>query len=1044
MRSYDNDAICNRKRATALLCGASALAMFAAAPAWAQDGKPGDTGDTVEEATAATPEAPAPTADTDVIVVTGIRAALETSQSIKRDADTFVDSITAEDIGALPDRSVLEAIQRVPGVSISRFEAADDPDHFSVEGSGVVIRGLTFVRSEFNGRDTFSANNGRALNFNDIPPELVGGVDVFKNQTADMIEGGIAGVVNLRTLLPFDRREQTIALSAEANWGDLAREFSPTISGVYSNRWDTDAGEFGLVVSANYSQQKSQSNGFQLGPLYPKNAGFTGAASSDDDDDNGSLNIAAPTSANVRQQDFNRERYGVAVAAQWASPDDSMLATAQFIRSEASNAWTEHTIQAEEDPPYRANDLFALGEFGTTPLDGPVFATRDDLTPIPVGALFSNGVISSANDGWHGRNGVRLTNFVRHSDTDTQTTDAAFNFKYTPTDRLKFNFDAQYIDSTTKAQDLTAHGVTHGNIALDLRGDEPSVGYQVSEADGNLFDSFTDPVSTYYRSAMDHFEDSEGEEWAFRGDVEYEFDEDNWFKSIRAGGRYADRDQTTRWSEYNWGNISEAWNGPGDAGQNIVDFSDGPADAFETFDFGSNFHRGGILQGNSQFLFIDDRIVKDRQLHSDFYNNDELFPNRQWQSRVARGEGNLFDFSEISDTSETTYAGYVRVDFGRDTGSFPKIDGNIGLRFVRTELRADGFNALDQIDGEVADLVAADDPALFAFFNTSAATPRSADRSDTQLLPSFNARIELDEGLYVRFAASKTISRPETGNLRAYRQLSANVSGIDDPDNPMGPPIDYTTDFRAQGGNPDLDPIESLNLDASVEYYFDNVGRVTFSAFYKALDNIIVSGTELTEAVEIAPGRDLQFNYFGAVNGGRGEIKGFEVAYADVFEFLPGPLGNLGMEANYTFVDQSRIPNGGLRPVGAIGVNVVDRSGQFNVGRLEGLSKHTVNVVGFYQDDLVEARVAYNWRSSYLLATTDVITTLPIVHESTGQLDATLKLNLTDWLQIYAEGQNLLSETVETSQIYNSNNDRILRSLFENDRTFTGGVRLTF
>ncbi len=1035
MRASDNDDIRMRKTGVTLLCGASAMAFVLAGPAFAQDGKPGDSGDTVQEATAAAAETPV---EGDVIVVTGIRAALETSQNIKRDADTFVDSITAADIGALPDRSVLEAIQRVPGVSISRFEAADDPDHFSVEGSGVVIRGLTFVRSEFNGRDTFSANNGRALNFNDIPPELVGGVDVFKNQTADMIEGGIAGVVNLRTLLPFDRREQTISLSAEANWGDFAREFSPTVSGVYSGRWDTDAGEFGLVVSGNYSQQKSQSNGFQLGPLYPKNAAYTGAAT----DPNDPTNIASPTSANVRQQDFNRERYGVAVAAQWANPDDTVLATAQFIRSEASNAWTEHTIQAEEDPPYRSGNLRALGDFGTTPLNGPVPGTRDDPTPFAVGSLFSSGVITSDADGWHGRNGVRLTNFVRHSDTDTQTTDAAFNFKYTPTERLKFNFDAQYIDSTTVAQDLTAHGATFGNIALDLNGDEPTVGYQVSDTPGNLFTDFTDPVSTFYRSAMDHFEDSEGEEWAFRGDVEYEFDEDNWFKSVRAGARYADRDQTTRWSEYNWGNVSEAWNGPGDANQNIVDFSEGPADAFEVFNYGSNFHRGGILQGNTQFLFVDDRIVKDRQLHSDFYNDTALFPNRQWQSRVARGPGNLFDFSEISETSETTYAGYVRVDFGRDTGSFPKIDGNIGVRVVRTELKADGFNALDQIDGEVATLVAANDPALFAFFNTSAATPRAADRSDTQVLPSFNARIELDDGLYVRMAASKTISRPETGNLRAYRQLSSGVAGVDDPANPMGPPIDYTLDFRAQGGNPDLDPIESMNVDASIEYYFDQLGRVTFSAFYKALDNIIVSGTQLTEPIEIAPGRDIQFNYFGAVNGGRGEVKGFEVAYADFFEFLPGPLQYLGLEANYTFVDQTRIPNGGIRPVGATGVN--DRSAQFDVGRLEGLSKHTVNVVGLFQNDLVEARVAYNWRSSYLLATTDVITTLPIVHESTGQLDATLKLNLTDWLQVYAEGQNLLSETVETSQIYNRNGDRILRSLFENDRTFTGGVRVTF
>src|SRR5690606_17576460 len=86
------------------------------------------------------------------ILVSGMRQSLQGAQDIKRNADTFVDSITASDIGSLPDRSVLEAMQRVPGVSIERFQAADDPDHFSVEGSGAVIRGMSATRSEFNGR----------------------------------------------------------------------------------------------------------------------------------------------------------------------------------------------------------------------------------------------------------------------------------------------------------------------------------------------------------------------------------------------------------------------------------------------------------------------------------------------------------------------------------------------------------------------------------------------------------------------------------------------------------------------------------------------------------------------------------------------------------------------------------------------------------------------------------------------------------------------------------------------------------------------------
>jgi outer membrane receptor protein involved in Fe transport len=151
---------------------------------------------TTQQAAQEDEDAADPQAGIEVIQVQGIRSSLRSSQAIRRDSEVVVDAITAEDIGALPDRSVTEALQRVPGVSIDRFRAGVDPDHFSIEGSGVVVRGLTWVRSELNGRDTFSANNGRVLSFSDVPSELMGGVDVYKSPSADLIEGGISGTIN--------------------------------------------------------------------------------------------------------------------------------------------------------------------------------------------------------------------------------------------------------------------------------------------------------------------------------------------------------------------------------------------------------------------------------------------------------------------------------------------------------------------------------------------------------------------------------------------------------------------------------------------------------------------------------------------------------------------------------------------------------------------------------------------------------------------------------------------------------------------------------
>jgi len=273
-------------------------------------------------------------AEDDEIVATGIRQSLKSAQDLKANADTFVDAITAEDIGALPDRSVSEALQRVPGVSIIRFSGANDPDHFDVEGSGVVVRGLPFVRSELNGRDVFAANTSGVLGFEDVSPELLGSVVVFKNQSADLIEGGIAGSIDLRTRLPFDGGgKRVIAGTIEGTYSDLSEEIDPSGSVLLSDTWDTKSGRFGLLVNGSLNNLTSRADSVQVAsfaradlgePLIPGGGGF-------------------------RTQDFDRERQAFAAAGQWENPDQTLLATAQFLRSDASVQWGENAFESGVD-----------------------------------------------------------------------------------------------------------------------------------------------------------------------------------------------------------------------------------------------------------------------------------------------------------------------------------------------------------------------------------------------------------------------------------------------------------------------------------------------------------------------------------------------------------------------------------------------------------------------------------------------------------------------------------------------------------------------
>jgi len=277
----------------ALLYGGVAMAQNTPVPAQAASA-PAQAASAAAPAKAASAAAPASAASAPPsgagvqslapVMISGQRAALQSAQKIKQDADEIVDSVVADDIGKLPDKSVTEVLQRMPGVTIDRTLNRADPqqgvgdgiNHFAAEGTSVSIRGLSYVRSELNGRDSFSANGGRALSFEDVPPELMSGVDVYKNPSAEQIEGAIGGLVNLRTAMPFDFKGPKGAFSVEASRSQLRGKTEPSFSGLLSNRWKTDLGEFGALVDLAHSKIATHSDGQQISPYYPRTNAVVG------------------------------------------------------------------------------------------------------------------------------------------------------------------------------------------------------------------------------------------------------------------------------------------------------------------------------------------------------------------------------------------------------------------------------------------------------------------------------------------------------------------------------------------------------------------------------------------------------------------------------------------------------------------------------------------------------------------------------------------------------------------------------------------------
>ncbi|GGC02513.1 TonB-dependent receptor [Novosphingobium endophyticum] len=492
-----------------------------AGPAWAQDA----ASDAGAGADTASVEA------VDAIVVTGIRASLANAQAIKKNSDTVVDAITASDIGALPDRSVTEALQRVPGVSINRFASAGDPDHFSVEGSGVVVRGLNFVRSEFNGRDAFAAGGyGQGIGFADVPAELLGSVEVYKNATADMIEGGLAGTVNLNTRKPFDNKGFHMGMDMQANYGDMAKKWTPTGSILISDTWETGAGTFGLLADVSYSRIRSRADGLQVTNYQTRDGSYTLSGNgsivcrnplpSDSDDfgtpspvaygtggfaakpgdacyeaaaagADGNADFAstryAPLGGQFRRQNFDRKRDGVALAGQFETADRAAVFTAQYLRSHSTNAWKEHTFESGSDlseyNTYPVGCQTNLSGAGTStqancPVGGFTNYTYDD------GGLFQSGYITNPGGAWRGSpfdsiwvplGGMQQNVASRQVFEEVTNQDFGLNGKIDFDDHWHLDLDFDYTKSVRNNTDISLIGGHFADEELDLTGSLPVI-----------------------------------------------------------------------------------------------------------------------------------------------------------------------------------------------------------------------------------------------------------------------------------------------------------------------------------------------------------------------------------------------------------------------------------------------------------------------------------------------------------------------------------------------------------------------------------------
>lgn len=1036
-----------------------------------------------EQANSNSSEAP------EVIEVKGQRGNIARAQDLKREASTFLDALSAADITALPDRSVTEAIQRLPGVTIERFAGANDPDHFGTEGSGVVIRGLTQTRSEFNGRSSFSANSGRGLSFQDVSPELIGSVKLYKNHTADLVEGGISGTVNLITKKPFDSVGENIAFTADLTRGTEREESSPTFSFLYSNRYETDAGEFGFLVNVARSELEGQSEGIQNGIAFDTRS---------IDIDGESVDAAITRGVGVRQKKDDRERVGGALAVQWRSPDKNTEVTAEYIRSDASLEWTERAVQHINDQQAVllpvAGTQFALDENGVLTqglLTGFQEFRANGYGPDDIGLNRLPNRSDWSENGGALPYGAYITQESRFRDDDSLVEDFSVNVKHVIDSRWFLELDLQHVESEVQVLDHTVFMASSAVQSYQANGnDAPTIGFHDPYFDGS--DDFTgqlnqsNPSSTYWRSGMPHTQDNDGSETALRFDAKYLID-DSIFESVKAGIRYSKRDQTTRETNFHWRALKPEWTGPGwinasypdsvETSQALVDATSDLAQFTELVDFGDVYD--GQLVGNTEFWFPSLDLVRGYG-QPEFANplialgelgnpgNSYQLLNQRTSAFGSTVNGSNYLPEEINTITEENTAFYVQGNFTYDFDDIT-IDGNLGVRYVRLDSETEGFSIFPDFTEARAIREGGEDfdPQSFDFlflpeadrqFGTGQILPLDAKEDYSVVLPSFNIKVGLSEELIARFAVSKAIALPDLGLKRAFLRIKeesvdeivapvdADGDGIPD----VGEDGSLTTEivsatvplYEADSGNPGLQPMESVNYDASLEWYFSETNSLTVSLFYKDLKNFFITGQRRELITNPATGQAQEVELGGATNGGEGNIKGYELAYTQYFGFLPSPFNNMGVQANYTRVLNEGVPNSGLKSDATTESEINAAADIRSDLPLEGLSEDTANLALLYEDDTFNARLAYAWRSDYLVTSRDVITNLPVFNDEFGQLDASFFYKVNGNISVGIQGVNLTDAVTRTKILQ----DDVLynRSFFKSERKYSLVVKGSF
>ena len=941
----------------------------------------------------------------DEVIAVGIRASLNRGASIKKNADGVVDAITAEEFGKFPDANVAESLQRVTGVAITRSRGG--------EGRFVTVRGLgeEFNNVTYNGRTLATENLGREFSFDVVASELISRAAIYKTSQAKLGDGSIGGLVNIESAKPLSSTGFHAAGSIAGEHDNLTDEIGLRASGVVSNTFADDT--IGVLASFSVHKRDVRSDTYEsidytdldfVSKDLDGTTGVQGLSVFDPGRDTASdiVGRARHSTYSAGTNFEERERIGGTLAVQF-QPTDDLDVTADLL-------YTKYSSPGESN--------YTTIYFGSL-RDESVTLSADGNTLDAYTADFTSDLVA------------------RSFDSDTDTIQMGLNGSYRVNDRLELNGDVAF-SKAEGVRDNNGSAAGGGNFLVlgipgsvatyQERGEVDSLSVQVPNYDSTLAPAFLpptepggDPIPVNALGAdgnqitggagtgfvdisqadprllRAHFNrissfEVEDEVFSFKGGGDFDVN-DNAVLSF--GVDYTDRTKGNKL----FANSDATTNGQCEFCGYAYDFTALNPTAAAGFanPLAFNYLSGGVPQGFLAFSAADFRQFFSGINVGDFNTGNAGLPSAGTPILQPALDG-----ATSNKVEEQILGAFLQMNLLGELADIP-YDANFGVRIVKTDVTSIGNQARP-----VSVIIASD--GLNQSFPLSPLTPTSISGDYTNFLPSANVKFDLTDNIFLRLAASKTISRPTLTDLSTRFSVPSTNLGVEQIDT----------------GNPGLEAPEATNLDVSVEWYADNGFTSSVAVFHKDIEGFVANRNTMQTLLltEVNPGNvpagttagQRDFLVSQPTNAEEASVTGIELAAQYIHET------GFGGQVNATFVDSS-----------------AKFAGQSSDLGLENVSPLSYNVSGFYENDRISARLSYNFREQYLQTTSGLQNHAEYVDDY-GQIDFTSSYNINDNFSVFLDAINLNEESSYAFSEYQN----LIRNYEENGRRVLFGVRGNF